>query len=153
MRFRPILAALGLCFVVAACTNDPSRAIMNKEDMLAASGFKFVPANTPARQAAFQRLPPHQFIREVRDGKVVYTYADPTICVCLYVGGQKAYGAYRARVFDKQIADEQATVATDVHSPVWCDVDSGCQKRATSAPLAVRASSTDVHSAASRAAS
>ena len=29
---------------------------MNKEDMLAASGFKFVPANTPERQAAFRSV-------------------------------------------------------------------------------------------------
>jgi hypothetical protein len=108
------LAALGLCLAATACA-DKGQQVMNKEDMLAASGFKFVPANTPERQAAFKQLPPHKFIRQVRGDKVIYVYADPTICVCLYVGGQKAYGAYRARVFDKQIADEQATVANDYY--------------------------------------
>ena len=117
--FGSTLAAVALCLAATACTNDPSRAIMNKEAMLAASGFKFVPANTPARQAAFQRLPPHQFIREVRDGKVVYTYADPTICVCLYVGGQKAYGTYQARRLDKRIADQQAAAAADMYMNNW----------------------------------
>jgi hypothetical protein len=118
MRFGPILAAFGLCLAATACS-DGSRAIMNKEDMLAASGFKFVPANTPARQQAFQRLPPHKFVREVRGDKVVYVYADPTICVCLYVGGQKAYGTYQARRLDKRIADQQAAVAADMYMTNW----------------------------------
>src|SRR5215470_9482122 len=105
MRLGPILTAFGLCLALAACLGgDGSQNVMNKEDLLAASDFRFVPANTPQRQAAFRRLPPHKFVREVRGDKVVYIYADPTICVCIYVGGQKAYGAYRARVFDKQIA-------------------------------------------------
>jgi hypothetical protein len=118
MRLRSILAAAGLCLAATAC-NDGSKAVMNKEDMLAASGFKFVPANTPARQQAFRRLPPHKFIREVRGDKVLYVYADPTICVCIYVGGQKAYGNYRARVFDKQIADEQQMIASDMYMANW----------------------------------
>ena len=54
MRLGTTLAAVGLCLAATACNNDPSRAIMNKEDMLAASGFKFVPANTPERVAAFK---------------------------------------------------------------------------------------------------
>ena len=45
MRRGTTLAAVGLCLAATACNNDPSRAIMNKEDMLVASGFKFVPAN------------------------------------------------------------------------------------------------------------
>ena len=62
--------------------------------MLTASGFKFVPANTPQRQAAFKQLPPHKFSRQIRDGQVFYVYPDPTVCVCLYVGDQKAYATY-----------------------------------------------------------
>jgi hypothetical protein len=114
MRFGPILAVFGLCLAATAC-NDGSKAVMNKEDMLAASGFKFVPANTPERQQAFQRLPPHKFVREVKGDKVIYIYADPTICVCLYVGGQKAFGTYQARRLDKRIADEQVAVANDMY--------------------------------------
>jgi hypothetical protein len=111
MRFGPVLAALGLCLATAACQTDPSRGIMNKEDMLSGAGFKFVPANTPERQAAFQKLPPHQFTRQIKDGKVIYVYADPTICVCIYVGGQKAYGTYNANRLQKRIADDQAATA------------------------------------------
>ena len=106
---------LGITLLIAACTADRSQAVMNKEDMLIASGFKFVPANTPERQAAFRKLPPHKFTREIRGEKVIYVYADPTVCVCIYVGGQAAYASYRKNVFDKQLADEQATVASDTY--------------------------------------
>ena len=51
-RFAWTVAAFGLCLMATACSGDGSRQIMNKEDMLVASGFKFVPANTPERQAA-----------------------------------------------------------------------------------------------------
>ena len=118
MRFGPIAAAMGFCLAATAC-NDGSKAVMNKEDMLAASGFKFVPANTPERQQAFQRLPPHKFMREVKGDKVIYIYADPTICVCIYVGGQKAYGTYRGLALQKRIADEQAMAAADMSMADW----------------------------------
>ena len=117
-RFGWILATSALCLAVAGCT-DPSQKVMNKEDLMIASGFKFVPANTPERQAAFRQLAPHKFVRQVKGDKVIYVYPDPTICVCLYVGGPKAYAAYRARVFDKQIADEQQMTADTYSMASW----------------------------------
>jgi hypothetical protein len=86
-RIGTTLAALGLCVAAAACQN-PQQVIANKEDMMVAAGFKFVPANTPARQMSFKQLPPHKFAREIKDGRVFYVYPDPTVCVCLYVGDQ-----------------------------------------------------------------
>lgn len=104
------LAILGLCAAVAACQN-PQQVIGNKEDMMAAAGFKFVPANTPARQASFKNLPPHKFSREIKNGQVFYVYPDPTVCVCLYVGSQQAYAKYQGNVFQKNLADEQQMTA------------------------------------------
>jgi len=106
MRFGPILAMMGLCLAVAAC-NNPSRTVASNEDMMAASGFKIVPVNTPAREAAFKNLPPHQFVRQTKDGRPIYLYADSSICGCLYVGGQKAYGTYNQRRLAKRVADQQ----------------------------------------------
>ena len=113
MRFGSILTVMGLCLAATAC-NDGSRAVMKKEDTLTASGFKSVPANTPARQQAFRRLPPHKFVREIRGDRVIYVYADPTVCVCIYVGGQKAYGLYRARV-----SEEKAMIAYEMDTANW----------------------------------
>ena len=104
---RSALAFLVVCVAVSACANQ----VQNKEDMLAASGFTVVPANTPQRQTSLTTLPPHKFVQQVRKNAVIYVYADPTICQCLYVGNQAAYDRYRANVFQKKLADEQAFTA------------------------------------------
>lgn len=98
---------LVLPVALAGCANP----VQTKEDMLAAAGFTLVPANTPQRQASLSSLPPHKFVHQARGNKVLFTYADPTICDCLYVGDQAAYDRYRANVFQKQLADEQAFTA------------------------------------------
>ena len=117
-RFGTTLAALGLCVAVTACQN-PQQVVANKEDVMVASGFKFVPANTPARQQAFQQLPPHKFARQIRNGQVFYMYPDPTVCVCLYVGDQNAYATYRKNMFAKNLADEQQLTAQTMEMNSW----------------------------------
>jgi hypothetical protein len=109
-RFTGSLVAFAMCVAVSACVSQAQR-VQNKEDMIAASGFTLVPANTPQRQDSLASLPPHKFVRQVRGDKVIYTYADPTICGCLYVGDQAAYGRYRENVFQKRLADEQQMTA------------------------------------------
>jgi len=52
-------------------------------------------------------------------GKVVYTYAQTTICDCLYVGDQAAYGRYRENAFQKNLANEQQMNAVVSPDPVW----------------------------------
>ena len=117
-RIGTTLAALGLCVTAAAC-QSPQSAVASKEDMMVAAGFKFVPANTPARQTSFQQLPPHKFARQIKDGRVFYVYPDPTVCVCLYVGDQAAYGTYRKNVFQQNIADEQMMTAQTMEMNDW----------------------------------
>ena len=107
LRIRSTLVLVVLCVAVSACASQ----VQNKEDMLAAAGFTLVPANTPQRQASLSALPPHKFVRQVRNNMVIFTYADPTICDCLYVGNQAAYDRYRQDVFVKHIADEQQMTA------------------------------------------
>lgn len=101
------LACILACVVVSACAAK----VQNKENMLAAAGFTVVPANTPQRQASLAALPPHKFVHQVRHNVVVFTYADPTICECLYVGNQAAYDRYRQEVFAKNLANEQQITA------------------------------------------
>jgi hypothetical protein len=102
-----LLLLLAMSITVSACTNQ----VQNKEDMLAAAGFTLVPANTPQRQTSLTTLPPHKFVHQVHNNAVIYTYADPTICDCLYVGNQAAYDRYRANVFQQNLANEQAFTA------------------------------------------
>ena len=112
------LVAFATCVVMSACTS-PAQRVQNKEDMLAASGFTVAPANTPQRKASLASLPPHKFVRQVHGDKVIYIYADPTICGCLYIGNQAAYGRYRDNVFQKHLADERQMTAEMNQNMDW----------------------------------
>jgi len=115
IRISKRIAAVVVIAVTVACT---TQAVQNKEDTV-------VPANTLQRQASLATLPPHKFVRQIRSNKVLYTYADPTICGCLYVGDQAAYGRYRENVFLRRLANEQQMTAEmnqmnwDAWGPGW----------------------------------
>ena len=101
---------LATALLVSGC-QSAQQAVQSKEDLLAAAGFTIHPANTPARLAAMRKLPPHEFVQQTKGGNVVWVYADPTICQCVYFGDQAAWSNYRAMVFAKQLANEQQMTA------------------------------------------
>jgi hypothetical protein len=105
-----VLAVSSLAMALAACETTAER-VGNKEDTLAAAGFTVLPANTPARQAELHKLPANKFVRKADGDKTEYVYADPVVCDCLYIGDQKAYGAYRQDLLSKRIADEEQMAA------------------------------------------
>jgi len=93
--------------------------VAQKEDHLAAAGFRVKPANTPARQAMLNRLPPHRFVRRDHGDAVTYVYADPLVCDCLYVGTQQAYGRYQQFIQAQNLADEQEMTAQTYQDTQW----------------------------------
>ena len=99
--------ACAALFGLAAC----STGVTQKEDMLAAAGFSFRAADTPQKIAALKSLPAHRFVHQVRNGKTVWIYADPSICACLYAGDDAAYQRYQQEVLLKRIADERVQAA------------------------------------------
>lgn len=116
--FGPILVALGLGLVLAACAAKPE----SKEDMLSDSGFKVVPLKTPAQLASFKGLPRHQLTRKNYNGKSVWMYADPTSCGCLYMGTQAAYDSYIKKAQAKMIATAmKANFSDDPYNPSAMD--------------------------------
>jgi hypothetical protein len=114
LQIRTCLTLSAVLIAISACGVQ----VQNKEDMLAAAGFTLVPANTPERQASLSSLPPHKFVHQVHNNGVVFTYADPTICDCLYVGNQGAYDRYRQAVFAKNIANENQMTA-EINQMNW----------------------------------
>ncbi len=96
--------------LLAGCATE-QQLVQGQENMLAAAGFTFRPADTPERQSELKTLAPHQFIYQQRNDKTVYIYSDPTVCDCLYFGSEQAYQKYRQLAFQKQIADEQLQAA------------------------------------------
>lgn len=109
-----VLALLSLN--ACATTQD---LVTQKEDTLAAAGFVVRPANTPARQAMLNKLPPHHFVQRIHGDAVSYVYADPLVCNCLYVGSQRAYGKYRQEKLQQNIADQQEMTAQMYSDPSW----------------------------------
>jgi hypothetical protein len=98
-------AFAGLLFGIAGCAT-PQQQAAQKEDLLAAAGFQVRVADTPQRIAALKILPPNKFVMRVRNGQLVYQYADPLVCKCVYFGTQQNWDTYRQEVFQQQLADE-----------------------------------------------
>jgi hypothetical protein len=109
MKFRLMLAVLGLCAAATACASKTE----DKENMLSSSGFKTMPPATPTQLAWFKTLPPHKLAKKINKGETVWVYADPTICGCLYVGNQDAYNAYAKKAAQAKATD--AIEAADAH--------------------------------------
>jgi hypothetical protein len=68
------------------------------EDHLVRAGFEREPADTLTQVWPMGALPPLKVLPQTKDGNVVYVYADPYRCGCVYVGDQYAYARYRRLV-------------------------------------------------------
>lgn len=108
MRIAAIGTVLACALALGGCVQQQ---VMQKENLLAAAGFSSKPADTARRVAFINQLPPHKFVRVVRNGHPVWFYADPTICSCLYAGDTRAYDNYRQEVFERHLADEREMTA------------------------------------------
>jgi hypothetical protein len=78
----------------AGCATIKGYAVGESERVLTAAGFHMRPADTPERQEELRSTPPHRIVNRTKNGNVVYMYADPDNCHCVYVGGDKEYAEY-----------------------------------------------------------
>jgi hypothetical protein len=75
----------------------PATAQQEVSDMkLEDAGFKMRAADTSKKMERLRQLPPHRFVRRTKNGRSYYLYADPTVCKCVFLGGQSAMNNYRA---------------------------------------------------------
>lgn len=65
---------------------------------LEAAGFVMREANTTKKLERLKTLPPHKFVRRIKNGASYYIYADPTYCRCALIGNQDAMNSYRDMV-------------------------------------------------------
>lgn len=101
--------ALAAAFLVGCAAIQ--RAERNQtEQLLAASGFKVLPADTPQRQTAVTQLKPYTLSRQIRSNNVYYIYPDDQGNF-LYVGDQDAYSKYQNLVVQQQISDQNLMAA------------------------------------------
>lgn len=75
MLFRFLLVALLALTAGCAAIERANRA--GTERVLAAAGFKVLPANTTERQDSLASLPPWTIVRKFKGDVPTYVYADP----------------------------------------------------------------------------
>ena len=97
MKSKLVIACLPACILLLSCESLHGR-IAGKEDLLAAAGFRVLPANTPQRETELKTLPVNKFVTRAKDDHVEYLYADRLVCNCLYVGDQAAYNNDERRI-------------------------------------------------------
>jgi hypothetical protein len=103
--------ALGVSLALAGCAAFRRSEARSAEDVLAAAGFRQLPATTPQRIDALRTMKPRTLSQVTRDGKTYYVYPDPDNCNCLYVGNEAQYHEYERLALEKQMADERLEAA------------------------------------------
>src|SRR5258705_13795923 len=106
---RTVLSgALAAAMVLTGCATMRRSEARSTEELLAAAGFVMRPADTAERQQRLAARPPYRLESHAKDGKVVYTDADPNGCVCLFVGGPKEHPEDQHLPLQRQIAADEA---------------------------------------------
>ncbi len=118
MSRRAVIVALAASAALSACASQ-QQVVAGREDLLAAAGFRLLPANTPGRQAQLAALPPNRFVTQAHGDRVAYLYADPLVCGCLYVGGQAAYDRFRQEQFQQHLATQAEVTAQLNENAGW----------------------------------
>ena len=117
MRTTAPFVLLALAFTVMAfpgCATLRQEQVKNKETLLVAAGFKIMAADNPTRQAQLAAMPPLKMVRwTMQDGSLIYTYANPKGCNCIYLGKPKNYEEYRRLVMAQQVAGEEDIASTE----------------------------------------
>jgi hypothetical protein len=70
------------------------------DNMFTQAGFVVKFADTPAKLALLKTLPADKLVTRTREGKTYFVYADPTGCICAYVGTAQAYRTYQTGSFE-----------------------------------------------------
>ena len=114
VRLAMSMLALVLAFALAGCAvvkEVKKNEAADREQLLAASGFKVKLADTPQKLTHLQTLPQRQLFAQSRKGKTYYLYADALNCKCVYVGNQAAYDRFQQLQAEKQIAAQEQMAA------------------------------------------
>jgi hypothetical protein len=90
-----------------SCAAIKAQNVEDKEQLLAAAGFKLQLADTPEKLAHLKTLTQQKIVMHEKDGKNYYVYADATTCQCLYIGQDSNYQSFQQLQIQKNIAQEQ----------------------------------------------
>src|SRR5215471_9532452 len=108
---RNFLLGLGVALLLEGCAAIQRQEAKSTEDLLVAAGFRMRPADTPEKLAHLKAMPPFKLVTQSQNGQVIYAYADPGNCQCLYVGGPDEYTQYKRLALQQQVAQEKLMAA------------------------------------------
>jgi hypothetical protein len=110
--------AVGLASLLCACATPVERA-NEKNDLLAAAGFQIVPVTTDEQRLELQTLPPNRVVQKSQKDKLVFLYADPYACGCLYVGDQRAWDNYKREQLQQNLVTQERMNAEMNENAAW----------------------------------
>lgn len=110
-----LLTLIALALMIAGCA---SQGTFQTQLDLGSCGFHWKIADTPEKLKHVESFPQRKIVRQEKDGKYYYIYADARDCKCVYVGDEKAYQQYRQFMYEKRqdrmediAAEQTATMA------------------------------------------
>jgi hypothetical protein len=107
-----LLTIIGMMILMhLSCAAIRTSEAQQVDSLLAAAGFKMLPADTPEKEEMLNSLPPLNLQYRVKDGNPLYFYADPYNCKCVYTGDQAAYDRYEKLAQEAAIAEEEQQAA------------------------------------------
>ena len=108
---RIVLWALVIAMALGGCATALGRiSAPDARRLLAQAGFTVRQADTPERMAKLKTLPAYKVIPWTRpDRTIVYAYADPDGCKCVYVGNAQQYATYQQLVAAERMELDQET--------------------------------------------
>ncbi|HEY7490257.1 MAG TPA: hypothetical protein VIH59_04020 [Candidatus Tectomicrobia bacterium] len=106
------LMLLMLVVPLAGCATIQRHEAKDTEQLLTVAGFQARPADTPEKLNTLKTMPPRKLLAREQEGQVVYTYADPDYCQCLYVGGPQEYSEYQQLAVQRESVEERQNAVT-----------------------------------------
>jgi uncharacterized protein YceK len=104
-----LVVALAMALVLAGCATIRSGEARSTEQLLVGAGFRADRAETAL--ADLRALPALKLVPRTRDGELLYVYADPHHCRCLFVGGPAEHSEYERLAAQRERAREQRAAA------------------------------------------
>jgi len=98
---------------LGGCSAIHRQEAKGEENLLSAAGFAIKPADSPKRAAELATMPPLKMVRRIKDGRLVFTYADPYRCKCLYTGNEAAFDEYKRLQAQRNVAADQMIAANE----------------------------------------
>lgn len=102
---RCLIIAFSLFAFGCAAIERADRA--NTEKLLAAAGFRVMPANSLKRQESLESMTPYKVERKFKGEEVYYLYACPDQSIA-YIGDQESFSRYKELELQQEIANQNS---------------------------------------------